>query len=610
MIEVVSFCLLSLLSVEDIRQITKVDGNAIEFASIVGATVQAGDQVEVIVSIPGTNLTGTAAKGKVTGATDLTVTATLEEVTGALRVGQQVRVIHVVSTPPEAAPQSPVTASRTSTVSNEDTRDCWLATGMGEVTLQHAAEAGLNVPRGLCVEFLLYEPERPDEWFQIGDIVLAVNDSEFDPQHHWRLNLNQLIEMVNQNHRGEKMQFVIVRNQSQMDLNLKPLPKPALKEIFQLMKAQAKAGNAASQFNLAFRLLTGKGCEPNPQDAIEWFRKSAAQNHTPGIGYLGICYLIGQGVAIDRQQGQESLTLAAETGDPYFMTVLAAYLAQGKYLPQDLDASFQWYYRSALQNDPLAQREVAKVYLDAKEYDEARRWMRKAAELGDPDAQTHIGRWYYNGFQVPKDFSLAIEWFQKAADQGFAAAQNNLARCYQTGAGVTQDLEKALSLFRKAASQGDRIAQYNLGRTYDVGAGVQQDFTEAVHWYQLSADQGDPDAQFNLGLCHEYGRGTPQNKKKAFELFYKSAAQGSAEAQYRVGWAYAEANKWSDAVKWWQKAVDQKYELAQYSLGMNYLKGRGVARNTRKGIELLKAAANQGVKEASDELQKRGYRAP
>jgi len=140
--------------------------------------------------------------------------------------------------------------------------------------------------------------------------------------------------------------------------------------------------------------------------------------------------------------------------------------------------------------------------------------------------------------------------------------------------------------------------------------GVAKNEAEAVRWYQLAADRGDPDAQYYLGLCYEEGRGIPANKQKAFELFYKSAARGRARAQYRVGWAYAESKNWGEASKWIQKAVDQGYSSAQYTMGISYLKGRGVPKNERKGIELLTAAAKQGLKQATDELRNRGYRVP
>ncbi len=34
---------------------------------------------------------------------------------------------------------------------------------------------------------------------------------------------------------------------------------------------------------------------------------------------------------------------------------------------------------------------------------------------------------YYNGEGVPKDYKEAVKWYRKAADQGIAHAQHNLA---------------------------------------------------------------------------------------------------------------------------------------------------------------------------------------
>lgn len=42
-------------------------------------------------------------------------------------------------------------------------------------------------------------------------------------------------------------------------------------------------------------------------------------------------------------------------------------------------------------------------------------WMLRAAELGNPDAQLEVGRFYLEGVGLPKDQDLAAEWFAKAA---------------------------------------------------------------------------------------------------------------------------------------------------------------------------------------------------
>jgi len=69
-------------------------------------------------------------------------------------------------------------------------------------------------------------------------------------------------------------------------------------------------------------------------------------------------------------------------------------------------------------------------------------------------------------------------WFLKAAEQGDAEAQKNLGRMYFKGEGVTRDYAEAEKWYRKSAEQGNSIAQKNLGMMYFKGEGVTQDYAE------------------------------------------------------------------------------------------------------------------------------------
>ena len=54
----------------------------------------------------------------------------------------------------------------------------------------------------------------------------------------------------------------------------------------------------------------------------------------------------------------------------------------------------------------------------AKDYTEALKWLRAAADQGHPLAQTKLGIMYEDGEGVPQDRVLAHMWFSLAAAQG------------------------------------------------------------------------------------------------------------------------------------------------------------------------------------------------
>jgi TonB family protein len=122
-----------------------------------------------------------------------------------------------------------------------------------------------------------------------------------------------------------------------------------------------------------------------------------------------------------------------------------------------------------------------------KDYVEAARLMRKAAEQDLPPAQFSLGTMYANGQGVTRDDAEAAEWYQKAAKAGDAAAETALGNNYATGRGVTRDDVEAAGWWRKAADAGNAGAQYNLGAAYSQGRGMQQDYLQAYMWLKLSA---------------------------------------------------------------------------------------------------------------------------
>jgi tetratricopeptide (TPR) repeat protein len=130
-----------------------------------------------------------------------------------------------------------------------------------------------------------------------------------------------------------------------------------------------------------------------------------------------------------------------------------------------------------------------------RDYAEAMRWYRKAADQGNADAQFDVGWLYKNGWGVPQDYAEALRWCHNAADQGNVVAQNNIGRHYENGWGVAQDYAEAMRWFRKAADRGNATAQANIGVLYQNGWGVAQDSAEARAWMQKAAAAGDDNAK-------------------------------------------------------------------------------------------------------------------
>lgn len=166
-----------------------------------------------------------------------------------------------------------------------------------------------------------------------------------------------------------------------------------------------------------------------------------------------------------------------------------------------------------------------------KEYVEAVKWLRKAAEQGYVDAQWLLGFCYYHGQGVECDLTETVKWYRKAAEQGHIHSQYELGDCYFSARGVDRDLAEAVKWYRKAAEQGYRSAQYMLGLCYADGKGVAIDKAESVKWYRKAAEQGDVMSQHILGECYDKGIGVKKDKKEAVQWWRKAAQQGNRGSQ-------------------------------------------------------------------------------
>src|SRR5690606_28080238 len=146
-----------------------------------------------------------------------------------------------------------------------------------------------------------------------------------------------------------------------------------------------------------------------------------------------------------------------------------------------------------------------KAFYDSKNYSEAVKFFRPAAEQGHSEAQRWLGYLYDLGLGIERNYTEAANWYRKATNQQNATAQNNLGYLYYTGRGVSRDYAEAIAWYNKAISNGNARASNNLGVMYSKGHGVDQSYTEAVKWYRKAADEGDTFGQYSLAVMYETG---------------------------------------------------------------------------------------------------------
>jgi uncharacterized protein len=219
----------------------------------------------------------------------------------------------------------------------------------------------------------------------------------------------------------------------------------------------------------------------------------------------------------------------------------------------------------AQQGDISAMKKLGFMYAEGcgvrRDYAEAVRWWRLAAERGDLMAQFSLGYHYSNIESLPIDYSEAAKWYRLAAEQGYALAQFSLGNMYFHGSGVPNSDAEAAKWYRKAAEQGDPKSQYNLGLCCAIGRGVTQDFTAAMEWRQRAARQGLAEAQYDLGSMYANGEGAPVDLVQAYMWTWLAGSN-------KFGLGHESCDNLRPLMSHWQ--INKAKEMAKQCLDSGY----------------------------------------
>src|SRR5258708_749607 len=172
--------------------------------------------------------------------------------------------------------------------------------------------------------------------------------------------------------------------------------------------------------------------------------------------------------------------------------------------------------------DPKAQFKVARrLWIRGRQASkqkklEGMKWYRRAAELGNRDAQAQLGGMLLDSDLPFYDVAEGFHWMIRAAEQGHRGVQYFLGVEFATGEMVDRDPKRALYWYRKAAAAGDAEAQYNIGMMYWGGEGVRRNAATARKWILEAGRNGEILAIILLADAYETGElGFPLNSKQA-----------------------------------------------------------------------------------------------
>ncbi|MCG3686112.1 tetratricopeptide repeat protein [Aliarcobacter butzleri] len=96
--------------------------------------------------------------------------------------------------------------------------------------------------------------------------------------------------------------------------------------------------------------------------------------------------------------------------------------SEGKFVKQDYRKAIEWFSKSVSQNNPLAQFNLAYIYITGEgvkqDVNEAVKLYEKSAQQGFLSSQLALANLYLNGYKdLKQDRVKAREWYEKACEE-------------------------------------------------------------------------------------------------------------------------------------------------------------------------------------------------
>jgi len=439
-------------------------------------------------------------------------------------------------------------------------------------------------------------------------------------------------------------------------------------KAFYWAKKAADQGMTIAQFIIGQMYYAGLGVNQNRDLAIRWL-KTAADKGFPKARKTLKQILKNPDFKLPKnaiENGEhapapfslttelEKLRKKAMAGDVKSAFLLGGLFYNNQLMPRDNTEAKKWFQMAADKNDAGGQFFMGVLYSKGhgveKNLKAAKTWFQKSSDQGLAIAQYRLGLSYYNGLGVTRDQDLAIQYFKKSANQGNTNAQvmlNQIGVAANDNQAPVQNNKNTLNIeqIKQAALSGDAEAQLELAFKYRIGGGVPQNDVLSFEWTEKAALQKLPAAQFILGTLYMQGRGVARDQSKAFlnlrasadqgfteagqmiqklliyqtanksnagrptnfQQFQKSALTGAAKTQYSIGIIYANgwgvARDYRTAANWYRRALNQNFAAAALQLGLMYGRGQGVEKNISRSINLFKKSAQLGNAKAKSILK-------
>ncbi|MFE1366740.1 tetratricopeptide repeat protein [Streptomyces anulatus] len=209
---------------------------------------------------------------------------------------------------------------------------------------------------------------------------------------------------------------------------------------------------------------------------------------------------------------------------------------------EDMVAAIRYLEKAAEIGDVEAQRLLGIALKRRSEH-----WLRTAAENGDGDASVALGDLH----RGEGDLHAALPWYRAADEQGL---RTRVAARIGWVFHVWEDHGEAEKWYRIGVAAGDLEVANDLGLKLESRGAME----EAALLYQRSAEGGSSTGAHNFGIVLE-NRGEP---KEARAWFARAHDLGDYAGAFLLGRSLMREKRYDEAEEWFRKAQDMGHHAA------------------------------------------------
>gem|GEM_PF-2484289 len=310
----------------------------------------------------------------------------------------------------------------------------------------------------------------------------------------------------------------------------------SLEEALKWYRIAAEHGDSVGMYSLAVQYQRGEGVTRDLSEAARLYRAAAEMGHIKSQYCLGSMLLSGMGVEKDPKEGLKWIRRAAENGDAEAEAALGAELESGDNIDKNIFEAAKWYIAAAEQGEATATRNLGVLCLTGNGVEQdcvkGTELLRLSGEAGA--GAFRVGLCYAAGESVERNYAEAAKWYKKAAEWGDGDGAYELGNCYHCGRGVPSSDAKAFEWYQKGAALGNVEAMYKVGESLTYGFGVKADRTKGIEWLLRVGQAGSAAAYSSLGDIYSSELSSERDTEKSMEYYVKAAELGDNQAIIEV----------------------------------------------------------------------------